>query len=602
MSVEHPCIVKNVDKGIKSLGGEVKLSKFLGLKDYTKTIGASLRPDDALAKPVMSNTVKTSNLLLKVTVPKRTGRKRKRGSNGPFLSASEVQQNGNAIERIASNTNGPFVEPKTVLRSLRDNAAKYCVEPFGVVQETHRFRSLPDFQYSTARNPLMNTIRECMVPLEYEKLKAFKPNIPSGIHLYPDIGPPALFSQSTMPLNYAYRQNTGVRFTTDVSGQVQIANLLPKTPNGHFVEFDVESVPASLTLPLPPEDTLRPDIQATIRDIRAEFEKRPIMTRRVLLNLLGRDRFEKIRLAYGYVAYGFNSGPWRDCFIKFGVDPRSDPECRHYQSMMFQTFRREKNDTNAYVRPRLWTQQESAAGGAENITAGGRGHIFDGQTVSPDGKVWQACDVTDPMIRQVLDITDIRTTCDVRAHGWYHAGTWAKARVIMRDKITTILEGGTPDNSIYQRILKWPEIITDDNIWETREVQLRRDLDITPKEYRIMAQVRDLARQPAHMTSRVATGKRRYGTRVSKEEAAELMAMGEVDAFEELENDLDWSEEDGFFDDDDGDQGGQGIEGDCGGTEADGPAEDGPESPAENVTGNDVQHAAGGGEDAMDIS
>jgi len=31
ISVEHPCIVKNVDKGIKSLGGEVKLSKVSSL-------------------------------------------------------------------------------------------------------------------------------------------------------------------------------------------------------------------------------------------------------------------------------------------------------------------------------------------------------------------------------------------------------------------------------------------------------------------------------------------------------------------------------------------------------------------------------------------
>ena len=117
-----------------------------------------------------------------------------------------------------------------------------------------------------------------------------------------------------------------------------------------------------------------------------------------------------------------------------------------------------------------------------------------------------------------------------------------------------------------------------------------------------MAQVRDLARQPAHMANRVATGKRRYGTRVSKEEAAELMAVGDTDLSEELENDLDWSEEDGFFDDDDGeDDEGQGVEGDGGGMEGEG-STDGPESPAENVTNNDAQKASEGGGDAMDVS
>jgi general transcription factor 3C polypeptide 5 (transcription factor C subunit 1) len=102
----------------------------LGLKDFTKTIGVSLRPDDALAKPVMSNTVKTNNLLLKVTVPKRTGRKRKRGSDGPFLSGSEVQQNGASVERVPLNPNVPFVEANTVLsllvsfRKLIDSAVR----------------------------------------------------------------------------------------------------------------------------------------------------------------------------------------------------------------------------------------------------------------------------------------------------------------------------------------------------------------------------------------------------------------------------------------------------------------------------------------------
>lgn len=88
----------------------------------------------------MSNTVKTSNLLLKVTVPKRTGRKRKRGSNRPFLSGSGVPQNGASVERVLLNPDMPFVEAKTVLRCLRDNVTKYGVELSGVVQETHRFR------------------------------------------------------------------------------------------------------------------------------------------------------------------------------------------------------------------------------------------------------------------------------------------------------------------------------------------------------------------------------------------------------------------------------------------------------------------------------
>ena len=95
-------------------------------------ISVSLRPDDPFAKRLLGASVKTNNLLLKVTVPKRTGRKRKRGSSGPFV-ASEP-------EATPANPNNPYVNASEVFRSLQDNASKYTVAAVGVVDEAHRFR------------------------------------------------------------------------------------------------------------------------------------------------------------------------------------------------------------------------------------------------------------------------------------------------------------------------------------------------------------------------------------------------------------------------------------------------------------------------------
>jgi general transcription factor 3C polypeptide 5 (transcription factor C subunit 1) len=73
-----------------------------------------------------------------VTVPKRTGRKRKRGTSGPFLAEEEIEGNANANAPRASQN---YTDASTVFKSLQDNVSNYEVSVAGVVDETHRFRS-----------------------------------------------------------------------------------------------------------------------------------------------------------------------------------------------------------------------------------------------------------------------------------------------------------------------------------------------------------------------------------------------------------------------------------------------------------------------------
>jgi general transcription factor 3C polypeptide 5 (transcription factor C subunit 1) len=110
-----------------------------GDDELQKLISVSLRPSDPFAKRLLSTPVTTNNLLLKVTVPKRTGRKRKRGTTGPFLAENEVEGASNATD--GGRTNNNYVEAADVYRSLQDNALRYRVAFAGIVDETHRFRS-----------------------------------------------------------------------------------------------------------------------------------------------------------------------------------------------------------------------------------------------------------------------------------------------------------------------------------------------------------------------------------------------------------------------------------------------------------------------------
>jgi general transcription factor 3C polypeptide 5 (transcription factor C subunit 1) len=89
-----------------------------------------LRPDDAMSRPIQSTSSASNNVLLKVTVPKRTGRKRKKGSNEPFMDAPESEDTQLRPRRSA----------KDLMRSLRDNPSEYNIEPVGKIQRTHVFR------------------------------------------------------------------------------------------------------------------------------------------------------------------------------------------------------------------------------------------------------------------------------------------------------------------------------------------------------------------------------------------------------------------------------------------------------------------------------
>lgn len=77
---------------------------------------------------------------------------------------------------------------------------------------------------------------------------------------------------------------------------------------------------------------------AEIADIIVKLEKifadRPIWTRRGVTNMLGQTtNFHNIKFALPYVSYMWRSGPWRDCYVRFGLDPRSDPCYGDYQAI-----------------------------------------------------------------------------------------------------------------------------------------------------------------------------------------------------------------------------------------------------------------------------
>ncbi|KAF9691102.1 hypothetical protein EKO04_010700 [Ascochyta lentis] len=502
-AIEHPCIIKNLDKAITSLGGSVKLSKGLRSKletttatdvegddELQKLISVSLRPGDPFAKRLLSTPVTTNNLLLKLTVPKRTGRKRKRGTTGPFLTEPEAQGNTNGTG--ADLVKSTYVEASDIYRSLQDNASRYEVAFAGVVDETHRFRAMPDLQYAASHNEVMIGLREHVLPARYADLKKYNINTAAGADLTKSVGPSAEFLQMPIAFNYKFQQNAYVKYTDQ--GEVNVQKRFQY--NSYIILKPTDdTVPTQPKPTLQPESSLTPYLQTLVAQIRGLLKERPIITRHMLYNKLGWDKRTRLRQAAVYCGYFFESGPWREALVSWGVDPRKDPQYRRYQTVSFMSYKKRGTarhhdafDKHVQELGRMTTEQLEHQ------------HTFDGVHASNTGNTFQFCDITDPLIARILATEKIRTSCAPTFQGWYHVGTWAKVTVILKDKMNTIIGGETPDDSLYQRVCQWPELWDDKEVYATYrdEINDREVHEAKRREHEVMHSVRIAARNPRY--------------------------------------------------------------------------------------------------------
>ena len=153
------------------------------------------------------------------------------------------------------------------------------------------------------------------------------------------------------------------------------------------------------------------------------------------------------------VCYVFQDGPWRDTLVRFSYDPRKDPNARLYvwimKSLDFRTnvhysYQRLyfRNANHPIARPSVTTRRQDRSAANVHIRAQEVGpekeadrrsfssfyfrttilhivqlrksHLFDGQTVTKETAAFQLCDITDPMLKEMIeDPEDLREECNV---------------------------------------------------------------------------------------------------------------------------------------------------------------------------------------------
>ncbi|KAL4894797.1 RNA polymerase III transcription factor IIIC subunit-domain-containing protein [Aspergillus ambiguus] len=463
VGVEHPAIIQNVDKAVDTLQGNQGISRILNPPKPDTPAKLFLRPEDPMARPVQSISTPSNNILLKVTVPRRTGRKRKRGSNDPFTAPPTV---------VPSRPSA-----KELLRTLRDNEGRYHVEPVGSVNRTHVFRTMPDFVFSLSSSPFAQRFRDQILSFDLPKIKQFDLDMAKGATTHADIIPPPFFSDGDIPFSYMYRQNPTVRQSVDTTGKVTTINTQQAVRvRTYLVPYDVSPVPQQPRDNCPPLDAQEAPIKDTVRTIRALFDQRPLWTRRALRNALPTlEQRYALRMAIPYVGYIFRSGPWRDAIVRFGHDPRTSPDYRTYQTVMFRGGRVDFDSGGSGPRRRNQRQQPDRDADADadaepaivdpSAALPTDTHIFSGQPPLPrDGRMWMFCDIADPLLRSILRLDEdppppgfLRPACDPVSDGWFGGGTLAKLKTIMRHKILANEEDRVPDDADFVRLLDLPE-------------------------------------------------------------------------------------------------------------------------------------------------
>ena len=180
-----------------------------------------------------------------------------------------------------------------------------------------------------------------------------------------------------------------------------------------IVEKDTPNIPQGPSPQLDPLGSTGQAMQLCVSRLKELFSQRPISTRRAIFNTYldrygpgssdsTKDNWRPIlRFAFPYVCYMFKSGPFRDAYVTFGVDPRKESKWAKYQTAIF--YFRTGNVKTKQWEPknidRLWKERKN--------------HLFTGKELDGHVASFLFEDILDPMLRKMIDESPLRDKFNV---------------------------------------------------------------------------------------------------------------------------------------------------------------------------------------------
>ncbi|KAG8953739.1 tau 95 subunit of transcription factor TFIIIC [Tulasnella sp. 424] len=471
-SIEYPGYVSETPEALsgalKTLGGQASVDKIFK-QPRSRVLDLKLRPDDLFAHPIPGEAVNSLKILVQVTRRKRRKRDPEVPPNEPTSNQPEPHGESDAgmevdagqeIPTTPSSKENPNPNPW-------EEEPMYTTELLGTIPRTVRFRAMADFQYTPNLNDPIIKLRQSMDALDMSTVEAIKSfvfpveeedyTLPLDAPLTPEamedptvpktrsnlrIPHFPVFSRATIPLQYNYKANpfSTVQTIQDPETGEEKQRLINKTRFKGFgtlaIDFhDPGEVPSG---PNDHMNSLIPTVSMDLlRRVREQFDIRPIWARVALLNqfsLTDRREIFHSKMIIPLVSYAFNDGPFRDMYIRFGYDPRKDPDARLYQRVTFRyttpNYQRrrpviESRNPSDIPKPHLFETS----------------HIFDGKTAQNEvGPGFQLCDIHDPLLESLIkDDSDLRTECHER-DGWYSAAAFDRIKAVTRRKLFGLIE------------------------------------------------------------------------------------------------------------------------------------------------------------------
>ncbi|KAJ3257348.1 General transcription factor 3C polypeptide 5 [Boothiomyces macroporosus] len=210
---------------------------------------------------------------------------------------------------------------------------KYEYEIVGAVEKTVRFRALADFQVKK-QDPMYDLLRD-MKDLNVDKLFQFE--LSNGTKVLP----PPSFTKLEWHHSYKYVENTIIKEKDHVG-------RMPKFERSNVVVVDLMNDPIPKECQLDLNELRDSDAQGyeIYQQLVEVFENRPIWTRQALVLLPQFHKVKETRLSkiLPYVAYHVQTGCFRSCWIKYGLDPKRDKSVRVYQILDLRIFKKVKDD------------------------------------------------------------------------------------------------------------------------------------------------------------------------------------------------------------------------------------------------------------------
>jgi general transcription factor 3C polypeptide 5 (transcription factor C subunit 1) len=282
-------------------------------------------------------------------------------------------------------------------------------------------------------------------------MREFKFDLSRGWKPNEEILPPPFFTSHPLPFNWGFLQNPSIVEEVDPStGKTFLKNNQKLwRPKMDYVPYYMETVPQEPGVM--PED---PELLQFINELAVVYNERPAWTRRAIGNHFKHSpRIRLLKQALPFIGYGFKGGPFRDAIIKYGLDPRKDKKYRIYQTTYFQIVEKELRAIGTPWRDARFTNKKDVTDDT--------GHIFDGKSLAVDGKIWQMCDVTDPLLAKLIREAPFRQEFEIENDGWFLNGTVAKIKAIMKTKLVALRTGKQLKDSDFEPALETADDIPD---------------------------------------------------------------------------------------------------------------------------------------------